>query len=249
MSVPDIWTECRGAALPGPLRGTLLRLVESQEQVATNRLVDSLEEQAALESMLEAAKPPVPAAGPRHYLLRTPFRYPPLRHGSRFGTRFEPSLFYGSLSLPTLLAEAAFYRFYFWYGMETSPSKPLVTRHTVFEAGYRTIEGLRLQREPFDRYRELLTHPSDYAVTQRLGTAMRAAGVESFEYRSARNSGFNVALFTPRALSGDRPRAQEQWTCEADGASVRFLADAGSEIHTLPVERFLVDGKLPRPAP
>lgn len=57
---PDIWSACRETAAPGPLKGTLLRLVESQEQVATNRLVDSLEEQAALEAMLEATKPPCP---------------------------------------------------------------------------------------------------------------------------------------------------------------------------------------------
>ena len=32
------------------------------------------------------------------YLLRAPWRYPPLRWGSRFGRRFEPGLFYGALS-------------------------------------------------------------------------------------------------------------------------------------------------------
>jgi len=245
---PDIWSVCQESATPGLLKGTLLRLVESQEQVATNRLVDSLEEQAALEAMLEATKPPLPTEGPRHYLLITPFRYPPLRHGSRFGRRFEPSLFYGSLSLPTLLGEAAFYRFYFWYGMATPPAQALVTRHTVFETAYRSRRGLKLQDPPFDAFREALTHPADYRATQQLGSHLREARVEAFEYRSARGAGINVALFTPKALADTRPRSQEHWMCETDGAHVRFLGETETQVHVLPVESFLVEGVLPMPA-
>jgi hypothetical protein len=82
----------------------LLRIVESQEQIAMLSLVDDLAEQAVLEDLLEQTKPPLPAGAERlHDLLSTPFRYPPLRHSSRFGQRFEPSLFYGVRRLPTLL--------------------------------------------------------------------------------------------------------------------------------------------------
>ena len=66
--------------------GLLWRGVEAQHLVATMRLVDSLDEQAELERILEASKPPLPplrrvagpartAARPQHYLLNTPFRY------------------------------------------------------------------------------------------------------------------------------------------------------------------------------
>jgi hypothetical protein len=249
MSDPDIWSACAQEARPGPLRGSLLRIVESQEQVATATLVDSLEEQAVLEGLLEGTKPPVPAGAPRHYLLSTPFRYPPLPHGSRFGSQFEPGLFYGSLSLSTLLAEAAFYRFHFWHAMATPPGKPFITRHTIFEASYRTDHGLQLQHPPFDHYRQILTHPSSYGATQHMGAAMRAEGIEAFEYRSARAEGLNAALFTPKALSSRKPRSQEAWTCETAGHRVSFLPDAGGDLHTLPLERFLVNDRLPRPAP
>ncbi len=111
----------------------LLRMVESQEQVATSRLVGTLERQALLEDMLEATKPPMHTqTGNLHYLLATPFRYPPLRHGSRFGARNQPSLFYGSRGLSALLAEAAYYRFVFWQGMRRAPDAALRTQHTVF---------------------------------------------------------------------------------------------------------------------
>lgn len=248
--MPGIWEACRDRIRPGLLSGSLLRLVESQEQIATNQLVDGLDEQRVLEDLLERIKPPGPDAAPHHYLLRTPFRYPPLRHGSRFGARVEPSLFYGSLSLTTLLAEAAFYRFYFWYGMETPPAAAFLTQHTAFEAGYAARCGLRLQAPPFDAHRAALTHPADYAATQALGTAMRDFGIEAFEYVSARDpdGGLNVALFTPRALVGSRPRSQERWLCQTDGQSVRFLGNSASA-HEFPLELFLVDGALPHPAP
>lgn len=246
----EIWAACRDRMVPGPISGNLLRLVESQEQVATNQLVDDLDEQRVLEELLEGTKPPSPQAGPRHYLLRTPFRYPPLRHGSRFGARHEPSLFYGSLSLAALLAEAAFYRFYFWHGMESPPTSAFVTQHTTFEAGYLARHGLRLQAPPFDRFREGLIHPSDYTATQALGSALREAGIEAFEYVSARDpeGGLNVALFTPRALVGDRPLSQERWLCQTDGELVRFLGNAASA-HEFPIELFMVGGVLPQPAP
>lgn len=80
--VSEIWRQCKGERHIRPLQGRLVRLVESQEQVATLQLVDTLEEQALLEELLESSKPPVPAdAEPLHYLLKTPFRYPPLRWG------------------------------------------------------------------------------------------------------------------------------------------------------------------------
>ena len=63
-----IWTQCAGSSEVGPLATTAWRAVEAQHQVATRKLVDSLEEQALLESILEDHKPP-PAAGALHYLL------------------------------------------------------------------------------------------------------------------------------------------------------------------------------------
>jgi len=107
-----IWSRYHGAAHVTPLCGEVHRLVESQEQVATLTYVDTLEEQTLLESMLDNAKPPLPpGASGLHYLLSTPFRYPPLRWGSRFGRVHERGIFYGGLSRHTTLAESAYYRF------------------------------------------------------------------------------------------------------------------------------------------
>lgn len=247
----DLWRACGGEARIQPIRGTLRRLVESQEQVATSRLVGSLDRQAVLEAMLEASKPPLrPGTERLHYLLATPFRYPPLRHGSRFGSRAEPSLLYGALSVPTVLAEAAYYRFVFWHGMQAPPPGPLVTQHALFAARYRTPRGVRLHTPPWDAHRDRLADPARYGPTQALGAAMRAAGVEAFEYPSARDPGrgVNVALFAPAALASTKPTAIESWLAETSAERVRFLARSGTGVHEFPLATFLVDGRLPQPA-
>lgn len=225
--------------------------MESQEEVATNQLVSSLERQAVLEAMLEATKPTLRKGSEAlHYLLFTPFRYPPLKYGSRFGSRDEPSLFYGTLGIHTVLAEAAYYRFVFWHDMAEPPFSKVDTQHTLLEAEYRTSQGLQLQAPPFAAYKDLLTHPSEYKASQTLGSKMRKAGIEVFEFISARDpkGGINVALFTPDAFSNRAPLSQEPWLCELTGAQVKFSATHGRAIYDFPMEMFYVDGKFPRPA-
>ena len=58
------------------LRGTVLRLVQQQGINSLEPLVDNLEQLARLEAMVETSKPP-------------------LRRGSRFGSRQYRGMFYG----------------------------------------------------------------------------------------------------------------------------------------------------------
>ncbi len=247
----ELWKACRLEEAARPIGGVLFRMVESQEQVATNELVDSLEEQSLLEEMLEAVKPPVRSGSERlHYLLMTPFRYPPLKHGSRYGSRYEPSLFYGSLSANTALAECAYYRLLFWHGMATPPPKRIQTRHTLFQAPYAAQRGIQLQHAPCDEHLATLTHPAEYGQTQALGSAMREAGIEAFEFPSARDpeSGDNVALFGPSSLASKRPTFMEEWWCQVNGESVTFLNAATHRATVFQAEHFFVEGHLPQPA-
>jgi hypothetical protein len=245
------WSACLADAELITLSGMLLRLVESQEQVATNQLVSSLERQQVLEAMLESTKPQLRSGTEKlHYLLSTPFRYPPLKHGSRFGARSAPSLFYGSLEAGTVLAEAAYYRFLFWYGMVTPPAGKLDTQHTLFGAEYRTDKGLQLQASPFSAHVDVLRSPTDYTATQALGADMRAAGIEAFEFVSARDpdGGINVALFTPMALSAKAPVFQEAWLCELSADRVSFHTAYSRHFYSFAIEVFQVSGKLPQAA-
>jgi hypothetical protein len=76
-----------------PLDGTVLRLVQQQGIDSLGPLVDDLDQLARLETLVEASKPAGPeeqrSDSPRHLLRMAPFRYPPVRHGSRFGSRQE----------------------------------------------------------------------------------------------------------------------------------------------------------------
>jgi hypothetical protein len=190
------------------------------------------------------------AATGLHYLLSTPFRYPPLRYGSRFGTRYEPSLFYGARDLKPALAETAYYRLLFWSGMKTPPpAGKLLTEHTAFGARLAVETGLCLQEPPFQAYRARLTDPADYSQTQALGSSMRKAGIEAFEYPSARDpeNGINIALFHPGAFARPRPLWQEPWLCETTSEGVSFYNKPyGTQRY--PLEIFLVEGHLPSPA-
>lgn len=244
-----------------PIHGTLYRLVESQEQIATRQLLDTLEEQALLEEMLDAVKPPYPEnMAHLHYLLKSPFRYPPLKWGSRFGRTFEPSIFYGGCSVDVTLAESAYYRFIFWYSMKAPPPKPIMRSvHTLFSVDYQTQKGVQLQSAPFDQYHDVLRHPSNYSVAQALGTAMRSQQIEVFEYCSARTNqnqdkklnnrqGVCVGLFTADPFCTNQPKERQQWFCDISADEIIFKALESSELIRFPLAQFLQDGVLPMPA-
>ena len=248
----DIWNQCEGPKHIGPIKGTLCRLVESQQHIATLELVDTLEEQAILESLLETSKPPYPSSIEAYdYLLKTPFRYPPLKWGSRFGRTHEPSLCYGAKELHTVLAESAYYRLIFWHSMDgDKPSIKLNTEHTLFSVGYRTEQGICLQDSPFNQFRAHLKNPRDYRDCQALGSDMREAGVVVFEYESARDSrgGICVALFKPEGFSTKRPRDKQQWHCELTAEKVTFKKANSLELYQFGFDDFALEGALPYPA-
>jgi hypothetical protein len=149
-----------------------------------------------------------------------------------------------------VLAEAAYYRLVFWYGMAIAPASALTTQHTLFGASWRCRRGLRLQLPPFDAWREVLTDRADYRATQLLGSRMREVGIEAFEYESARDParGTNVALFSPAALAAARPAFAEPWLAETSAEGVRFYSPAERVMQYFAFGQFAVDGRLPMPA-
>src|SRR5690349_23411865 len=212
----SIWTQCAGASEVGPLAVDAWRVVEAQHQVSTRKLVDSDAEQLLLEQMIESAKPPDLTGGRLHYLLFTPFRYPPLPHGSRFGHRHQRGIWYGSLERRTAFAEAAYYRLLFLEGTQASLGT-ITTPLTAFRASLRTTHGIALDAPPFDAFRDVIASPSSYGETQSLGDAMRAAEVDAFTYSSARDAdgGPNVGAFVPTVFGRAKPTSLESWHCAA----------------------------------
>jgi hypothetical protein len=225
--------------------------VEAQHQVSTRKLVDSADEQILLEELIDRVKPPDTTRGRLHYLLSTPFRYPPLPHGSRFGARHERGIWYGSESKRTMFAEVAYYRVLFLEGTRADLGI-VTTQLTAFSVRARSAHGIDLVAPPFDAHRRAIASPTRYTATQALGAAMRAAGVELVRYPSARDAagGVNVAAFSPIVFGAARPRGLETWHCTASRDRVELTKRDyfGRDSYAFPRETFLVGGALPAPA-
>jgi len=226
-------------------------VVESQHQVSTRKLVDSADEQALLEQLIDGAKPPDLTGGRLHYLLFTPFRYPPLPHGSRFGRRHRRGIWYGSLGRRTAFAEVAYYRLLFLEGTQAS-LETITTPLTAFRASLRTTHGVSLDAPPFVSYRDMIASPVSYADSQALGDAMRDAGVEAFTWPSARDAdgGSNVGAFVPNVFGRAKPTSLESWHCAASRERVDVTRSDYFQRETFefPRAQFLVAGTLPFPA-
>ena len=246
----SIWTRCAGDSELRALRLAPWRVVEAQHQVSTRKLVDSVEEQELLEEMIDRVKPPDLSPGRLHYLLFTPFRYPPLRHGSRFGARHERGIWYGAEGRATALAEVAYYRLLFLDGTDGALG-PVITPLTAFTVRARSSRGVDLVAAPFAVHRRAIASPVSYAASQSLGAEMRSAGAELFRYPSARAvDGVCIGAFVPAVFGLAKPQKFETWHCTATKERVEFAQSdyLARERQVHERAEFLVDGRLPAPA-
>lgn len=220
-----IWEECNGLNHLIPLTLEPWRIVEAQHISSSRDLVDTIEEHDLLETLLEETKPFI--SPQKHYLIFTPFRYPPLKYGSRFGSLDQPSLWYGSLELETAFAEVAYYRRQFLKDTHGALGY-IETPVTAFSTYLKTQRGIDLTHIPFDNYHKLISSKENYTYSQSLGTAMRQAHIEAFIYFSARtdNPSKNIAAYTPNVFHMKKNQYihnQQNWTCIANKNSIEFI--------------------------
>lgn len=204
------------------LSSSLWRGVEAQHHVATLRLVDTLAEQAQLEALLEASKPPLPpAADTLHYLVATPFRYRS-PHGSRFRAPGEAGVWYGAKELHTACAEVAWWRWRFLMDSAGLREGELVTEHTLFQAQVRG-RAIDLTRTPWSARAAAWTDPRDHAACQALARAARPH-LQWIRYASVRRpGGLCGAVFDPCSLSLAKPLEQQTWTCKVSAAQALMV--------------------------
>jgi hypothetical protein len=248
-----IWTQCAGKSRASALTADAWRLVEDQSRISTRKLVDSDAEQIRLEELIETAKPPVPE-GPEwahlHYLLFTPFRYPPPPHGSRFRARTQPGVWYGSRTLDTAIAEVAYWRLRFLNDVAIDIQSELFL--TAFMIRVRSKKAIDLAKPPFSAYENRISSKTGYAESQALGAAMREDGVEMCQYTSARDMkrGTNLAVFSPRAFASKSvsDASRETWHCFATKTAIEFRWQSFTQTRQFRFRRedFEVQGKLPR---
>jgi len=189
------------------------RAVEAQHVVSTLRITNNdPDQQELLERILEESKPPLPpeAAG-LHYLLATPFRYPPLPYGSRFRAWPDPGVLYAAFERRTACAEMGYWRWRFLRDSQDLREIP-ASPQTVFQLGAKgsTID---LREPPFAKRSNLWTDPANYDPTQTLGRLARQADVALVLYHSVRDAekGTCIAILRSAAIRPKRPLAQETW--------------------------------------
>jgi len=199
-----------------PLGGTCWRLVEAQHYVSTMRLVDTLEEQAQLETLIEETKSAIPAPCRHlHYLLASPFRYgAPYPKGSRFRRAgMTEGVYYAAEMVETALAETVFHRLVFFAESPRTPWPERPGEFTAFSAQYTTAAGFDLMAPPLSDRHMQWTNPTDYAPCQGLADRARAAGAEVIRYESVRDPqhGANLALLVCTAFTVTAPVDQVTW--------------------------------------
>jgi hypothetical protein len=190
------------------------RAVEAQHIASTRRLVDSNEEQAALEELLDAAKPkPHSATARLDYLLATPFRYPPWGRGSRFRAPTDPGVFYAADERRTACAEVGYWRWRFVMdssGLAKTGLGPVA--HTLFQVRV-AATGIDLRNKPLSRDAKKWTDPSDYGATQAFAAVVRRTAVTAIRYQSVRDpsQGGCVAVLEPQGFSHPQPVSYQTW--------------------------------------
>jgi len=210
------------------------RAVESQEHSATLNLVDDLDEQSLLESLLDESKPRYrQGTEEMHYLFKTAFRYPPLHWGSRFGTQQMPSYYYASEELETALSECAYYRFVFLADMVEPYSKPIQSQYELIKAEVSSEHCLDLTDARYDGIQNQLLATASYELSQKIGAwavdEKRKTKLDVIRFESARASdkGINIAIANPSAINSKRPSEQLRCLCLTKTDSISFSSRQG----------------------
>lgn len=233
------------------LEGRGVRSVESQSKVATLDLVDTLEEQRILEEMIEETKGPALPKG-IHYLISTPLcRYPPLLYGSRYGSRNQAGIFYGSEHVETAMAETAFYKLRFVADSDGLSELPPMAMMT-FSFEYSTQLAHDTTNAEYDAQRADIDAASDYTHTQAIGRKAREADIDLIRFRSVRDpkGGANLAIFSLGIL-GPEPLDKTYWQLKIREDRVDVLerdrsVDPGR--YTFSVEDFKARGAWAHPS-
>jgi len=213
------------------------------------KLVDTLDEQALLEDIIETAKPPLPAECRHlHYLLSTPFRYGALYpHGSRFRRAgFTQGVWYGSEDVETAIAEMAFYRLLFFAESPETPWPGGISEFTAFAAPTATDIAVDLLDPAFDAAREDLEHLTDYTACQAFADRARQDGAEIIRYRSVRDPErrANLAVLSCAAFAAAMPLRQQSWRLRISATGVLALGPAPADRLGFGRDAFAADPRL-----
>jgi hypothetical protein len=224
------WTPAALSSEARFVSGRFWRLVEAQHQISTLKIVDTLEEQALLESLLEESKPALPPeCQGLDYLLATPFRYGAVYpHGSRFRRAGRTlGVYYASEKVETALAEMAFYRLLFFADSPETPLPSNAAEYTAFSAAIETAKAIDLTAPPLSRDHATWSDPTRYEPCQSLADAARETKCQAILYASVRDPsrGRNIALLSASAFAAREPLERQTWRIRLSASGVQALCE------------------------
>jgi hypothetical protein len=225
-----IWTPAALSSELSPYAGRCWRVVEAQHRVSTLKLADTLQEQSALEDLIDQTKPVIPVdCHHLDYLLATPFRY---RAASSRGSRFRRpgrtlGVYYAAERPHTAVAEMAFHRLLFFAESPDTPWPNDAAGYTAFAAVIATDKGLDLTKVPLAEDRAMWVNPTDYQFCHDLADQARAAGADLVRYESARYpaAAANVAILRCAAFAQPRPLERQTWRIRLSPTGVQAICE------------------------
>jgi RES domain len=209
------------------LEGICWRVVEAQSNASTMKLTDTLEEQIALERLIEAVKPSIPPeCAHLAFLLFTPFRYVPYPFDSRFRRAGSlDGVFYASELPEVAIAEKAFYRLLFFLESPGTPWPSNPGEYMAFAAQFATGAVVDLTQAPWLAAR--WTHRTDYSACLDLADDCRVAAIGAIRYESVRDplARANIALLTCRLFARNDIVGIQTWRLHFSQSGVRALCE------------------------
>jgi hypothetical protein len=202
------------------------RAVEAQHRVSTMILVKTLDEQFLLEQILESSKPALPEDFSHlHWLLFTPFRYPPLPNGSRFRGPSDPGVFYGADVQRTACAELGYWRWRFLMDSELDAIDPL--QQTLFKVALKG-KTIDLRFPPYVEQKERWMHPTDYAHCREVAYQARENHVEIIRYESVRDPEYGAcaAVLSHIAFAKHAPIQTQTWNLSVTRTHITWQEDS-----------------------
>ncbi|MGH1466272.1 MAG: RES family NAD+ phosphorylase [Cognatishimia sp.] len=197
-----------------PARQNVWRLIEGQYRPATQKIVDTSAEQEALEHLLEASKPAIPAeCAHLDYQFSAPFRYGCYPHNSRFRRQGPtPGVFYASEHALTAALEAAWITVKFYRASPDTVIPRTARNHTAIQADIQVPVALDLTHPQMAGQGDW-THVSNYNDCLDLADQVRTENCELLRYQSVRDpeARANIAVLTCRAFAQPAPVQTQTW--------------------------------------
>ncbi len=164
-----------------------------------------------------------------HYLLATPFRYHPLKYGSRFRGPNDPQVFYCAESALTAGIELGYWRWRFLNDSEgLDEIEPVTHSAFSFELKASTVD---LRKKPFLEDESQWRNSRDYSATQDFANSVTKTEVGVILYQSVRNPepSWCAAGVRPNAFAKTKPAGQMQtWLLKVNQSHLILRSDTES---------------------